>query len=96
LRVLASHQLKHSAAVSVVTTNASALPEVVDDGQSGYLVDTDNVGLVCGQRARSLGEDAKLRQRFGEFGRDKVVRSFGYDMSAAPRFRDLYLQLLQR
>jgi hypothetical protein len=28
-------------------------------------------------RVRELGEDAMLRQRFGEFGRDKVVRSFG-------------------
>jgi glycosyltransferase involved in cell wall biosynthesis len=80
--------------IPVVTTNASALPEVVDHGQSGYLVEPNDVpGYVI--RVRELGEDAMLRQRFGEFGRDKVVRSFGYDMSG-PRFRDLYLQLLQR
>ena len=80
--------------IPVVTTNASALPEVVDHGQSGYLVEPNHVAGYA-MRVRELGEDAVLRQRFGEFGRDKVVRSFGYDMSG-PRFRDLYLQLLQR
>jgi glycosyltransferase involved in cell wall biosynthesis len=65
----------------VVTTNASALPEVVDHGQNGLLCPRDDVGAFAGA-ARALGEDAGLRRRFGEHGREKVERSFGYGQLA--------------
>ncbi|HWQ16121.1 MAG TPA: glycosyltransferase family 4 protein [Roseiflexaceae bacterium] len=62
----------------VVTTDASALPEVVDHGQNGFLCRRDDV-MGYAARVRELGEDAALRRRFGEHGREKVARSFGYD-----------------
>lgn len=62
----------------VVTTNASALPEVVDDGQNGFLCLRNDVAAYA-EKVRVLGEDAGLRRRFGEHGREKVVSSFGYD-----------------
>jgi glycosyltransferase involved in cell wall biosynthesis len=65
----------------VVTTDASALPEVVDHGQNGYLCRRNDVAGYA-EAVRRLGEDAALRQRFGEHGREKVVRSFGYDQLA--------------
>jgi glycosyltransferase involved in cell wall biosynthesis len=65
----------------VVTTNISALPEVVDHGQNGLLCPRDDVAAYAAA-VRQLGEDAGLRQRFGEHGRAKVVRSFGYDQLA--------------
>ncbi len=76
----------------VVTTNISALPEVVDDGLNGFLVPRDDVAGYI-ERVRTLGEDAALRRRFGEHGRDKVVRSFGYDQ-LGNGFRALYERLL--
>jgi glycosyltransferase involved in cell wall biosynthesis len=76
----------------VVTTNISALPEVVDDGLNGFLVPRDDVAGFAA-RVRELGEDAALRQRFGEHGRAKVVASFGYDQ-LGNGFRDLYQRLL--
>lgn len=78
--------------IPVVTTNASALPEVVDDGQSGFLIDTDDVRGYA-DKVRILGEDARMRRRFGEFGREKVARAFGYDMLGTS-FRVLYERLL--
>jgi glycosyltransferase involved in cell wall biosynthesis len=66
----------------VVTTDASALPEVVDHGQNGFLVRRNDVAGYA-ERVRELGEDAALRRRFGEHGREKVVRSFGYEQLAA-------------
>ena len=78
--------------IPVVTTNVSALPEVVDDGQSGFLVAPDDVRAYA-EKVQTLGEDATLRRRFGEFGREKVARCFGYDM-LGPAFRDLYTRLL--
>lgn len=78
----------------VVTTNASALPEVVDEGQSGFLVRRDDVAGYA-EKVRILGEDAELRRRFGEFGREKVATSFGYDQ-LGQGFAALYARLLGR
>lgn len=76
----------------VVTTDSSALPEVVDHGQNGFLVACND---VAGYAARvcELGEDAHLRRQFGEHGRDKVVRSFGYDQLGTG-FRAVYQRVL--
>lgn len=78
----------------VVTTAISALPEVVDNGLSGFLVGRDDVAGYA-ERVRELGEDAALRRRFGEYGRQKVAASFGYDQLGGG-FRALYERLLRR
>jgi glycosyltransferase involved in cell wall biosynthesis len=65
----------------VVTTDASALPEVVDHGQNGFLCPRNDVAAYAA-RVQQLGEDADMRKRFGEHGREKVARSFGYDQLA--------------
>lgn len=78
----------------VVTTNASALPEVVDDGQNGFLVARNDVAGYAA-RVRELGEDAAMRRRFGEHGRAKVVANFGYDQLGTG-FREVYARLLGR
>ncbi|MEN9936158.1 MAG: hypothetical protein RLZZ387_2737 [Chloroflexota bacterium] len=78
----------------VVTTDASALPEVVDHGQNGFLCARNDVAAYA-DRVRELGEDAALRRRFGEHGRAKVARSFGYDQ-LGQGFVRLYERLLGR
>lgn len=78
----------------VVTTDASALPEVVDHGANGFLCARNDVADYAA-RVRELGEDAALRRRFGEHGREKVVRSFGYDQLAGGLLA-VYEQLLAR
>lgn len=76
----------------VVTTDASALPEVVDHGQNGFLVARNDVAGYAA-RVRELGEDATLRARFGAHGREKVVAAFGYDQ-LGPGFQRLYARLM--
>ncbi len=66
----------------VVTTDASALPEVVEDGVTGYLCQIDDPASYA-ERVQQLGEDAELRQRMGEAARRKVVATFGYPQLAA-------------
>ena len=78
----------------VVTTDASALPEVVDHGQSGLLCRRDDVAGYAAA-VRALGEDAGLRRRFGEFGREKVAATFGYQQ-LGEGFAALYARLLGR
>jgi glycosyltransferase involved in cell wall biosynthesis len=76
----------------VVTTDASALPEVVDHGLNGFLCPRDDVACYA-ERVRELGEDAALRRRFGEHGREKVARAFGYEQ-LGQGFVRLYERLL--
>ncbi len=76
----------------VVTTDSSALPEVVDDGLNGLLCRRDDVAGYA-EAVRRRGEDADLRRRFGEHGREKIVRSFGYDQLGLGFVR-LYARLL--
>src|SRR5215216_3968910 len=78
----------------VVTTDASALPEVVDHGQNGFLVARNDVAGYA-EAVLRLGEDAALRRQFGEHGREKVVRSFGYDQLAGGLLA-VYERLLER
>jgi glycosyltransferase involved in cell wall biosynthesis len=78
----------------VVTTDASALPEVVDHGQNGFLVARNDLAGYA-EAVRRLGEDAALRRRFGEHGREKVARSFGYDQLAGGLLA-VYERLLAR
>lgn len=76
----------------VVTTNSSALPEVVDDGLNGFLVRRDDVAGYA-EKVRALGEDAALRKQFGEHGRAKVAAAFGY-RQLGEGFKALYDRLL--
>ncbi|HMO59951.1 MAG TPA: glycosyltransferase family 4 protein [Roseiflexaceae bacterium] len=76
----------------VVTTEIAALPEVVDHGASGFLCLRDDVEAYAA-RVRELGEDSGMRRRFGEFGREKVAHTFGYDQLGI-KFVELYRRLL--
>jgi glycosyltransferase involved in cell wall biosynthesis len=78
----------------VVTTDAAALPEVVDHEQNGFLCPRNDVAAYAA-RVRELGEDATLRRHFGEHGRAKVVGSFGYDQLAGGLIA-VYKRLLGR
>jgi glycosyltransferase involved in cell wall biosynthesis len=77
----------------VVTTRISALPEVVDHDRSGFLCPRDDVDAYA-EAVRRLGEDEALRRRFGEHGREKVVRNFGLEQLGRG-FLELYDRLLR-
>ncbi len=66
----------------VVTTDASALPEVVAHGETGLLCQRDNVDDYAAQ-VRRLGDDPALRAAMGQAARSKIVAQFGYAQLAA-------------
>jgi glycosyltransferase involved in cell wall biosynthesis len=76
----------------VVSTRVGGVPDVVDDGEDGFLVEVgDADGLA--ERLERLARDPELRRRFGETGRERVVPRY-----AVPRLVDdvdaLYRELL--
>jgi glycosyltransferase involved in cell wall biosynthesis len=61
-----------AAAKPVVATRVGGVPDVVEDGKDGYLVDVGDIAALTDHLAR-LAQDVELRRRAGEHGRDRVV-----------------------
>ncbi|MYS42978.1 glycogen synthase, partial [Streptomyces sp. SID5998] len=81
----------------VVASRVGGIPEVVEDGRTGVLVDTgDDVGdgFEAGL-ARALDEvlgDPESARRMGEAGRRRAVEEFGWD-AVARRTAQLYEEI---
>jgi N-acetyl-alpha-D-glucosaminyl L-malate synthase BshA len=78
--------------VPVIATRVGGLPEVVRDGESGFLLP---VGDVYGMAAAALRllRDNGLRRSFGAAGRRRAVEEFAQDKVVA-RYRRLYERTL--
>lgn len=61
--------------VPVIATRQGGLPEVVQDGLTGYLVDTKSPGQLAG-KLRLLIEDAALRESMGRAARQFASEHF--------------------
>jgi glycosyltransferase involved in cell wall biosynthesis len=56
----------------VVATRVGGVPDVVDDGADGFLVEVGDVDGLADRLAR-LARDPELRARFGRTGRERVI-----------------------
>jgi L-malate glycosyltransferase len=79
--------------VPVIATNAGGLPEVVDDGETGFLLP---VGDVEGMAARGIEilSDEELRRKMGKRAREQAVERFD-DHRIVPLYRQFYLSVLE-
>ncbi len=75
----------------VVASRVAALPELVEEGRTGFLVECGDVGGLA-DRIKTLLGDRELRRRMGEEGRKRASADFRLE-SIAARHRDLYLEL---
>lgn len=65
----------------VVTTTVGGIPEIVVDGETGYLVKPgDGRGFL--EAIRSITESRELRRRLGRAARDRVERRFNASLQA--------------
>lgn len=62
----------------VVATSVGGLPELVEDGQTGYIVPPSDVTALSG-RLRLLILDSKLRRTMGAAGRERARDHFSAD-----------------
>jgi colanic acid/amylovoran biosynthesis glycosyltransferase len=71
-----------AAGVPVVATRIAGIPELVDDGQNGFLVPPGDPALAA-VAVRQLLQDPELRNRFAIAGRAKVEREFDINREAS-------------
>ena len=71
-----------AAGVPVVATRIAGIPELVEDGVSGFLVPPDDSDTLAAKVATLL-DDPDLRTRFAAAGRAKVERDFNLSTEAA-------------
>jgi alpha-maltose-1-phosphate synthase len=71
---------------AVVATAVGGIPEVVVDGETGYLVpfdggpnDPDQFAADIAERVNTVLRDEDLARRFGEAGRRRAVSEFSWD-----------------
>jgi len=77
-----------AAEVAVVATRIAGIPELVEDGISGFLVPPGDVAAVA-DRVEELLNDSALRSRLGQAGRRKVEQEFNISTEAERLYRVL-------
>ncbi len=82
-----------AAGTPVVATNIAGIPEQVDDGKTGYLVEPGDINALKA-RLQILLEDDNLIQKFGNRAINRVEK---FDVKTAQcRYQRLYRKLAQR
>jgi spore coat protein SA len=71
-----------AAGIPVVATRICGLPEVVADGETGFLVGPDDPQALANGISRLL-RDSNLSEQMGRAGRERVERLFSWDSTAA-------------
>jgi glycosyltransferase involved in cell wall biosynthesis len=76
----------------VVATRVGGNPELVNHGQTGLLVNSEDAQDLAGSLITILN-DRTMLQEFGQAGADRVLRHFSMDQMVR-KYRDLYGHLL--
>jgi len=80
--------------VPVIATRIGGIPEVVSEGETGYLSDVGDVQKMSEDTLRLLG-DEDLRRAFGEKGREMAVQRYGSD-KIIPQYIAFYEQVIHK
>jgi glycosyltransferase involved in cell wall biosynthesis len=76
----------------VVTTRIAGIPELVEDGYSGFVVAPGRVDVLV-DAVRRLASDPDLRREMGERGRAKVIAEYSIEPSAAHMY-EMFVSVL--
>ena len=63
----------------VVATDVGGIPEVIDEGVTGYLIKNDNDWT---EKIKLLCNDENKREELGENGRMKMIEKFNWEKTA--------------
>lgn len=79
--------------VPVVATRIGGIPEVVTDGETGFLSDIGDTEKMSNDVLKLLS-DEEMRRKFGEKARDLAVSRYSTDL-IIPQYIDFYEKVLQ-
>jgi N-acetyl-alpha-D-glucosaminyl L-malate synthase BshA len=80
--------------VPVVASRVGGLPEIIDDGTTGYLCAPDDIAGMA-ERGIAVLADADLRERIGRAAAAQVSERFCADL-VVPQYEQFYRELLAR
>jgi len=75
-----------SAGTPVVATRGGGIPELIEDGRTGLLVERNDATAMAGAILRLLGDD-NLRESLRNAGRQRVIEHFSWDRIAGELLR---------
>jgi glycosyltransferase involved in cell wall biosynthesis len=78
----------------VVATNVGGIPEIVDEGHSGFLVESKNSLALAKKISYVLNSSPEIRRKMGEVGRKIVEEKFSLD-KMVKNYESLYEKLLR-
>jgi len=78
--------------VPVIATRAGGLPEVIIDGENGYLLPVGDVDAMAA-RAIEILSNADLQRRMGRKGREAAEHEFN-ESRVVPIYRKFYERVL--
>ena len=81
-------------AVPVVSTYHSGIPELVEDGVTGYLVKEKHVADLA-RKLEQLADNSSLRRKMGTSGRKKVTEAYNIEF-LCDRLVEIYQELLDK
>ena len=76
---------------AVVATNVGGIPDLINDGENGFLVEPHNPEALA-QKIKELIENKKLRERFGKAGREWVSNNFEWNQGIK-QFAQMFLEI---
>jgi len=81
-----------AAGLPVISTNVGCIPEMVEDGMNGFLIEPGDVeGLA--EKVCLLLADGALRRRMGQASRERFLAAFTFDLFAE-RMRVVFAEVL--
>ena len=75
----------------VVATNVGGIPDLVKDGENGFLVEPHNPEKLA-EKIKILIESKDLRDKFGKTGREHVAKNYEWN-DGIKKFAQLFLEL---
>jgi N-acetyl-alpha-D-glucosaminyl L-malate synthase BshA len=80
--------------VPVIATRIGGIPEVVSDGETGYLSDVGDVSKMAEDSLKILA-DRDLRDAFGQKGRELAIQRYGSE-KISPQYIAFYEKILEK
>jgi glycosyltransferase involved in cell wall biosynthesis len=81
------------AGLPVVASRAGGIPEIIQEGITGFTVPPGNAPDLA-EVIQKLLDDADLRKKMGQAGREKTLKEFGFDQMYA-RTHGVYQEILK-